>query len=184
LSAQLEPWERQLALIEIMLLSGGTPYANFKELAFAWGREKGFHHVLANSVCERRGEVERKKRADAGKVMSEEEKIAFRSKLQKTRHKNGTSKKAKKESASSEGEEEGSNYSQMVNAGGVIGAAEDSSANKKTGESDEDNGEVEARLPGSVVNRETLPVPSRALADLTAQCAEDVAPEVENTVLV
>jgi len=151
LSAQLEPWERQLALIEIMLLSGGTPYANFKELAFAWGREKGFHHVLANSVCERRGEVERKKRADAGKVMSEEE---------------------------------GSNYSQMVDAGGVIGAAEDSNANKKTGESDEDNGEVEARLPGSVVNREALPVPSRALADLSAHCAEDVAAEVENTVLV
>jgi hypothetical protein len=32
LSCQLEPWERQLALVEILLLSGGTPYANFKHL--------------------------------------------------------------------------------------------------------------------------------------------------------
>ena len=38
LSSQLEPWERQLALVEILLLSGGTPYANFKDLAHAWGR--------------------------------------------------------------------------------------------------------------------------------------------------
>ena len=66
LSAQLEPWEKQLALVEIMLLSGGTPHANFKDLAHAWGRERGFHQVLAGSVCTRRGEVERKKRSDAG----------------------------------------------------------------------------------------------------------------------
>ena len=85
-------------MIEIMLLSGGTPYANFKELAFAWGREKGFHHVLANSVCERRGEVERKKRSDCGKAMTDDEKTLFRTKLQKTRDKNGTSKKARHES--------------------------------------------------------------------------------------
>ena len=53
------------ALVEILLLSGGPPYANFKDLAHAWGREKGFHHVLVNNVCERRGEVERKRRSDA-----------------------------------------------------------------------------------------------------------------------
>lgn len=58
--------------MEILLLSGGTPYANFKDLAHAWGREKGFHHVLANNVCERRGEVERKRRSDAGKTVDEE----------------------------------------------------------------------------------------------------------------
>ena len=92
--------------MEILLLSGGTPHANFKELAYAWGREKGFHHVLANSVCERRGEVERKKRSDAGKSMTDEEKIAFRSKLQKSRDKNGTSKKAKK-GGEEEAKEEG-----------------------------------------------------------------------------
>jgi hypothetical protein len=34
LSCQLEPWERQLALVEILLLSGGTPYANFKHLRY------------------------------------------------------------------------------------------------------------------------------------------------------
>lgn len=67
LQSQLEPWEKQLALVEIMLLSGGTPHANFKDLAHAWGREKGFHQVLASSVCTRRGEVQRKKRSDAGK---------------------------------------------------------------------------------------------------------------------
>ena len=30
------------ALVEILLLSGGTPYANFKDLAYAWGREWDF----------------------------------------------------------------------------------------------------------------------------------------------
>lgn len=81
-------------------MSGGTPYANFKELAFAWGREKGFHHVLANAVCERRGEVERKKRSDAGRSMTEEEKLAFRSKLQKSKGKKG--KKGDQETANEE----------------------------------------------------------------------------------
>ena len=57
----------QQALVEILLLSGGTAYANFRDLAHAWGREKGFHHLLATSVCERRGEVERKRRSDAGR---------------------------------------------------------------------------------------------------------------------
>jgi hypothetical protein len=71
------------ALVEILLLSGGTPYANFKDLAHAWGREKGFHHVLVNSVCERRGEVERKRRSDAGRILSSEEKSAVRQKLKK-----------------------------------------------------------------------------------------------------
>jgi hypothetical protein len=66
LSSQLESWEKQLALVEILLLSGGTPYANFKDLAHAWGREKGFHHVLSANVCQRRGEVTRKRRSDAG----------------------------------------------------------------------------------------------------------------------
>jgi len=52
---------------------------------------------VANSVCERRGEVERKKRSDCGKALSDDEKNSFRSKLQKTRDKNGTSKKARQE---------------------------------------------------------------------------------------
>lgn len=73
------------ALVEILLLSGGTAYANFKDLAHAWGREKGFHHLLATSVCERRGEVERKKRSDAGRTMTPEQRQAFRDKLKKAR---------------------------------------------------------------------------------------------------
>jgi len=31
-------------------------------LARAWGRDKGFHMVLAQFICERHGDVERKKR--------------------------------------------------------------------------------------------------------------------------
>lgn len=71
--------------MEILLLSGGTAYANFKDLAHAWGREKGFHHLLATSVCERRGEVERKRRSDAGRTLTEAERVAFRNKLKKAR---------------------------------------------------------------------------------------------------
>ena len=77
-------------LVEILLLSGGTPYANFKDLAHAWGREKGFHHVLASNVCERRGEVERKRRSDKGRILTEEEKETFRAKLKKARRENMT----------------------------------------------------------------------------------------------
>lgn len=85
LSSQLEPWERQLALLEIFLLSGGTPHANMQDLAHAWGREKGFHQLLVQNICERRGEVERKKRSDAGKTMTPEERQAFRAKLKKAK---------------------------------------------------------------------------------------------------
>ena len=74
-------------MVEILLLSGGTPYANFKDLAHAWGREKGFHHVLANSICERRGEVERKRRSDAGRSMSSEQREMFKQKLRRTKFK-------------------------------------------------------------------------------------------------
>jgi hypothetical protein len=75
----------QQALVEILLLSGGTAYANFKDLAHAWGREKGFHNLLATSVCERRGEVERKRRSDAGRIQvrTGAEMDAFRSNLAK-----------------------------------------------------------------------------------------------------
>eukprot|EP00934_Nitzschia_sp_Nitz4_P001495 Nitzschia sp. Nitz4//scaffold97_size77645//43681//44984//NITZ4_005520-RA/size77645-augustus-gene-0.77-mRNA-1//-1//CDS//3329560662//1495//frame0 len=85
LGVQLEPWERQLALVEILLLSGGTPFASFKDLAHAWGREKGFHHTLASNVCERRGEVERKRRSDAGKTLTDEQRESFRNKLKRSR---------------------------------------------------------------------------------------------------
>ena len=60
-------------LIETMLLSGGTPYANFRDLAHAWGRDRGFHNSLTSIVCERRGEVDRKKRTELGKRKAREE---------------------------------------------------------------------------------------------------------------
>jgi uncharacterized membrane protein len=82
------------ALVEILLLSGGTPYANFKDLAHAWGREKGFHHVLAGNVCDRRGEVERKRRSDAGKTLSSEQRESFRQKLKRSRSSSSVSDSA------------------------------------------------------------------------------------------
>jgi hypothetical protein len=87
---QLEPWEKQLALVEILLLAGGTPYANFRHLGHAWGREKGFHLVLANSVFERRGDIDRKRRSDAGKVLSDEKKAIIREKTVQTRATGGS----------------------------------------------------------------------------------------------
>ena len=69
-----------------MLLSGGTPQASFKDLAHAWGREKGFHTVLANLVCERRGEMERKRRSDLGRMLSREDRATFKEKLDKGRN--------------------------------------------------------------------------------------------------
>ena len=47
--------------MEILALSGNAD-ASFRHLARAWGRDKGFHMVLAQFICERRGDVERKKR--------------------------------------------------------------------------------------------------------------------------
>jgi uncharacterized membrane protein len=69
-------------------LSGGTPYANFQDLAHAWGREKGFHNLLASAVCARRGEVERKKRSDSGRTMTEAEREAFRGRLKQAKTEN------------------------------------------------------------------------------------------------
>lgn len=60
----LEPWEHQLVLVEILLLGGGTPYANFSQLAHAWGREKGFHTAVVERICQSRGEIIRKRKLD------------------------------------------------------------------------------------------------------------------------
>lgn len=63
-AVQLEGWERELVWMEICLLSGNCD-SSFRALARAWGRDKGFHMVLAQFICERRGNVERKKRVKA-----------------------------------------------------------------------------------------------------------------------
>jgi hypothetical protein len=60
-ATQLESWERELVWTEILLLTGNTD-ASFRHLARGWGRDKGFHMVLAQFICERHGNVERKKR--------------------------------------------------------------------------------------------------------------------------
>mmetsp|Transcript_5976 Transcript_5976/g.8694 ORF Transcript_5976/g.8694 Transcript_5976/m.8694 type:complete len:780 (+) Transcript_5976:48-2387(+) len=92
-SLQLEVWERQLVLLEIMLITG-TMWSSNKDLAHAWGREKGFHNIIMNQVCNRRGELERKRRSDTGKVYSQDQKRNFKEKL----HKAKQEKKARKES--------------------------------------------------------------------------------------
>jgi len=89
-STQLDTWERQLVMFELLLLAG-MPQANHKDLAHAWGREKGFHTVLCSQVCDRGGEIGRKRRNDAGRKLSEDQKKTFRKKVQGTR----ATKKAK-----------------------------------------------------------------------------------------
>jgi hypothetical protein len=61
---QLESWERELVWMEILLLTG-NPHARFRHLARGWGRDKGFHMVLAQFILQRQGDVERKKRDNA-----------------------------------------------------------------------------------------------------------------------
>jgi hypothetical protein len=60
-ATQVEGWERDRVWMEILLLTG-NPEASFRHLARGWGRDKGFHMVLAQFICERHGNVERKKR--------------------------------------------------------------------------------------------------------------------------
>ncbi|CAB9498723.1 expressed unknown protein [Seminavis robusta] len=60
-ATQLEGWERELVWMEILVLTG-VPEVSFRHLARAWGRDKGFHMVLAQFICERHGDVQRKKR--------------------------------------------------------------------------------------------------------------------------
>lgn len=72
LSTELEAWERQLAVVETLLLGGGTPYANFQHLAHGWGRAKGFHSALITNVCERRGDIIRKRRNEFGQAAEDD----------------------------------------------------------------------------------------------------------------
>jgi hypothetical protein len=60
-ATQLEGWERELVWMEILLLTG-NPQSSFRHLARGWGRDKGFHMVLAQYICERHGDVQRKRR--------------------------------------------------------------------------------------------------------------------------
>lgn len=75
-ATQLEGWERELVWMEILILTG-NPGSSFRHLARGWGRDKGFHMVLAQFICERRGNVERKKRVkgDEGEGLRHEDPI-------------------------------------------------------------------------------------------------------------
>lgn len=75
-----------------LLLFAGMSQASHKDLAHAWGREKGFHTVLCSQICDRGGEIGRKRRKDVGKKYSEDQRKSFRKKMQGT----WSAKKAKK----------------------------------------------------------------------------------------
>jgi hypothetical protein len=62
-AAQFEEWERELAWMEILLLTG-TSEPSFCHLARGWGRDNGFHMVLSQFICERHGDAERKKQRE------------------------------------------------------------------------------------------------------------------------
>ncbi|KAL7437128.1 hypothetical protein ACHAXH_008057 [Discostella pseudostelligera] len=71
LSVQFEPWENQLALMEMALIAGTdtkhlTHQQVTKIISHAWGREKGNLKLMISKHCSRRGDVNRKKRFDAG----------------------------------------------------------------------------------------------------------------------
>ena len=66
---QLQGWERELVWLETCLLSGNSQ-VSFRHLARAWGRDKGFHMVLTQFICERQGNVERKKRMKGESILT------------------------------------------------------------------------------------------------------------------
>jgi len=84
-ATQLEGWERELVWMEILVLTG-APKASFRHLARAWGRDKGFHMVLAQFICERHGDVRRKRRQgekeeDGEKKTGKKTRVAGKNKL-------------------------------------------------------------------------------------------------------
>eukprot|EP00579_Thalassiosira_antarctica_P017593 CAMPEP_0201928732 /NCGR_PEP_ID=MMETSP0903-20130614/21582_1 /ASSEMBLY_ACC=CAM_ASM_000552 /TAXON_ID=420261 /ORGANISM="Thalassiosira antarctica, Strain CCMP982" /LENGTH=434 /DNA_ID=CAMNT_0048467297 /DNA_START=27 /DNA_END=1331 /DNA_ORIENTATION=+ len=86
-STQLESWEKQLAVMEMALIAGTdtkhvSQHKVTKILAHAWGREKGFHKLMLDKHCARRGDLDRKKRVDAGVPMSMEKKAAYKVKFE------------------------------------------------------------------------------------------------------
>ncbi len=97
-SEQLQPEEKQLILFETMLITG-TTYANHqrttKDLAHAWGRERGFHTQLVHQMCARRGDLSRKRRSDVGKVVSEEDKARMKRKREENSMKLSSESKGK-----------------------------------------------------------------------------------------
>lgn len=91
LSTQLESWEKQLAVLEMALIAGTdtskclTQHMTSKVLAHAWGREKGFHKIMIEKHCSRRGKLERKKRVDAGVPTVPEKRVAHKIKHDATK---------------------------------------------------------------------------------------------------
>ena len=53
----LEDWEVDLVFTETLALSG-TSQMSFKYLAYAWGKEKGFHANLTHSLCGKKASLQ------------------------------------------------------------------------------------------------------------------------------
>ena len=89
LSTQLEQWEKALAITEFALIAGNTKHLSHnqvcKMMGLAWGRDAGFHKIMISKLCARRGELERKKRVDAGTPMTAEKKAALKEKQQEAK---------------------------------------------------------------------------------------------------
>jgi len=71
LSAQLEPFEKQLVMMELALIAGSdlkhiTSNDLSRILSKAWGRDPNFQKTMISNHCERKGDFERKRRNDAG----------------------------------------------------------------------------------------------------------------------
>lgn len=128
LATQLEAWEKQLAILEVALLTGvavdpqqqstgssgiGVVAQHYKHLAHAWGREQNFHRVLVEKVCSRRGDYERKTRSDMGVKMSNERKMQ----MKQTKEEVAKKRRLEQEEALVDVEE----YEAMAGDGDVIG---------------------------------------------------------------
>lgn len=108
LKCKLEEWEGQIAIIEMALLVGidGQHSSSDEKyqglLAHAWGRNvKDFRKNLVTRICSRRGDMSRKQRSDAGKVVPEEKKVISAQKANATKAKR---RKLVMEKKQSEGE--------------------------------------------------------------------------------
>ena len=57
-SEQFEDWETELVFAETLALSG-TSHMAFRYLAFAWGREEGFHSAIVQAQCRKKNSLQK-----------------------------------------------------------------------------------------------------------------------------
>lgn len=64
------------------------------------GKKRGFQTLLVSQMCERKGDLSRKRRSDVGKLLTEEEKANFQVKLRKAKEQKITQPQLKGEAHS------------------------------------------------------------------------------------